>query len=446
MMKHIATLIKFRSCLFILFLVSLLTRLVFFYYFTQHGTNAWIYVDSDQYLSIAKNLIVGNGFCLEPGIATAYRLPGYPLFLAACFKLFGVHIIPALLLQIVLASLIPILVFFVSLSLLPDCFTVAMIASVAAALHPGFIVYAGMLATESLCVLFLLIFFLFLFRGLKQSQPWYWWCVGGMCLGVASLLRPVGHYVLVVAIVMFLLVRVRGCIPLIFGWLLIVIPWLIRNALLFGGLLFHTLPGLHFLQYVATPIVVQTEHCSYPQARACVLNEWNQRIELQAQMKHHSLNEYERCRIGESLAFEYVKAHPVCAGKYACTEMFKTVAGLYSAIILLADGAAWPDYGERATWLAKVQRFLMPQVQRKWLIPFIYYEILFLFIMLLGFCIFLVRIWRNILLWSVATKILPFIILFIGLTLAYGGARLRMPADPLLLLGAVYGLWYRSHE
>ena len=62
------------------FLVALLVRLP--YAATRGGDLA--FADSQDYESIARNLLAGEGFKEEVG-RRASRAPGYPLFLAGCY-------------------------------------------------------------------------------------------------------------------------------------------------------------------------------------------------------------------------------------------------------------------------------------------------------------------------------------------------------------------------
>lgn len=77
-----------RKHLFLALGLGLLLRLWF--------VHAWPLVDGDSliYGDIAKNWLLHGvyGFTVENGVRpTLVRLPGYPLFLAACFRLFGVE-------------------------------------------------------------------------------------------------------------------------------------------------------------------------------------------------------------------------------------------------------------------------------------------------------------------------------------------------------------------
>ncbi len=54
------------------------------------------------YGAIARNLLLHGVYGFDPGTPTLIRLPGYPLFLAGCFRIFGVeHYYPVLYLQAV---------------------------------------------------------------------------------------------------------------------------------------------------------------------------------------------------------------------------------------------------------------------------------------------------------------------------------------------------------
>ena len=55
------------------------------------------------YGSIARNLLQHGVYGFLPGAPTLIRLPGYPLFLAACFRVFGIErYYPVLFLQVAL--------------------------------------------------------------------------------------------------------------------------------------------------------------------------------------------------------------------------------------------------------------------------------------------------------------------------------------------------------
>lgn len=71
---------------FVLLSLALALRLAY----AWHGHRAgYIPTSSDQYETIALNLLSGGGYSIIPGIPTAEREPVYPLFIAACYAPFG---------------------------------------------------------------------------------------------------------------------------------------------------------------------------------------------------------------------------------------------------------------------------------------------------------------------------------------------------------------------
>lgn len=443
-----------------LYIASLALRLVFFVCFTRHGDNAWICFDTAQYQNLALQIAAGKGITnIEDGLPQTYRLPGYSLFLAGCYSLFSHNIIATLPLQIIIVSLLPLLVFIISLLLFPGMPSLARLSGIVAAIHPGFILYAGMLGTESLFTLFLCLFFILLALGMMDSRRCYaapqhernrwrlpelvsgsiYFLSAGVALGIASLIRPVGHYIILATIIAMLITHrpflktLRNAALLLCGWLCIVTPWLIRNYLLAGALFFHTLPGLHFLQYTAANITVAYEGCSYLTARTTLLTIWDKNIADKEVQLNRPLNNYERCRLAEHQAVEIITHHPLLALKDACTQMLKTCFALYSAQVLLADTGKWPDYNSSTPLSAKIMRFLWPELNHRWLVIFVYGDIAMLFFLFFGLIGSCMRILYTRQVTILELYALMFIVLLVGTTLAYGCARLRFPAEPFII-------------
>src|SRR5688572_1865776 len=112
-----------------LFLISFIIRSLVFSGYLAHDTRYW-QVDSNTYDVVAQGIAAGTlrdgplgsssgraGY--KNGKPNFYRLPGYPVFLAAYYKLFATNQKNVLWMQVVLAAFIPLLIFFLSLSLFP---------------------------------------------------------------------------------------------------------------------------------------------------------------------------------------------------------------------------------------------------------------------------------------------------------------------------------------
>jgi len=463
-----------KKFLIFLFFLSLLVRALFFGCYLREDDRCIIGFDGEQYQNVAEHILHGNGIAQAPGEPNFYRLPGYPLFLACCYKILGIDLTPqsaktshdaamrrpglckiaenVLWLQLILASFIPVLIFWLSLVLFPSILWLARCAGLWSAMHVGFVLYAGMLASESLFMIFFL-----LFCGLFFSQFRWWfqnhirmskgmWFATGIMLGCASLVRAVGHYTMVILLAMLLLsvfamrekIIAMGC--LIIGWLSIVGWWLVRNYLLTGFLFFHTLPGLHFLQYPAVHAVMGYANFgdeTYFTTKKQLIAEWQALIYQQLIEGKKDLNEYEKYAIAERLAFSHIAKRPWVALKNACVQMAKTCCTMYSSLLLYVP--AGTVYEEGTSLWFKIKLYLFPKTNEAWLEWLIYWEILYSFFMFLGFVAFLTSLVIEKTYRVIALTTFPLIGLFIVITLGYGCARLRMPVEPFLMIFSLLG-------
>jgi len=437
----------------VLFIISLAIRLAFYYTYFCHGTYAWIPFDTREYFDVASQILHGHGISVASLEPNFYRLPGYPLFVALCQWLCGESLTWVAIIHIVLASLIPVLIFSLSLALFTYNVKIAKIASGIACMHMGFVIYANMFATESLCILFLLAFFILLLPMLSWGTvqtgvtvSYTRMFLAGVFLGGASLFRAIGHYVVVIAVVLLLFSlpswrkRVVACGTCLLGWLCVVGPWLLRNFLLTGYLFFHTLPGTHFLHYWATPVCARVEHKTFTQAYDGLLEQKRQEITRRALAQGHALNAYEQSCVGEAVAFNYLRQHPVQALNHGLVQLIKTCiepVGIHFIIV----GAADDFYQKYASGSAteKLQVLLFPHVQPSILRWFIYIELVSILLMLMGWVLLFVGSLCSARMRYALWRMIPFIILLIGVTVAFGSSRLRLPIEPLLIIGATAG-------
>jgi hypothetical protein len=274
--------------------------------------------------------------------------------------------------------------------------------------------------------------------------------LAGIFLGLLSLVRPVGHYMLVVALILLLFlrgswisrVRLSGILSL--SWLFIVVPWLMRNYLLLGHIFFHTLPGGHFLYLSASRVAMHPQHCSYQQARQNLGHEVQAYIALREQQLKRPLNEIERCYIHEEIARHYFSAYPMITLKTWATDIFRTCFSLYSAELLYleAERADHDYFAKGRSWADMFKRYLIPATSNYVLKAIVYSEILFFLLILFGFFAGLLRLLMkrcsrvDVCSWA---RMVPFMALFVIIALAGGYARMRLPIEPLLLMCSLYG-------
>ncbi len=440
-----------KRFLVFLFLFSFLIRALVFQFFLSKNENYW-QVDSTTYHQVANGITSGWGISHEQGESNFYRLPGYSLFLSVFYKLFGPIKTIALWFQIFLSSFIPILIFFLSLSLFPTNLLLAKIASIYSSVHLGFVLYSGFFMSESLFIFFFLLFSIFFFSKVKFN-----FFLSGLFLGLASLVRPVGHYFIILAIALILIFssfgnkKFRSSFLFFLGWFIPISFWLIRNFLLLHSVFFHTLPGGHFLYLSAARVAMHEQNCSYWQARENLQKESEVLIKLKEQKLGRPLNEIEHCKLLEGLAARYFVKHPVLAIKNWFTDMMRTTLSLYSAeLIYLYNDRAEIDYfnKDRTTW-DMFKRYLFPDVSSKLIKIILFFEILFFAFILLGLTLGMIKLLFMIFMYlfsfqklskkelcNIGTwlKVIPFIVLFILLSLSGGYARMRLPAEPFLII------------
>ena len=493
-----------------LFVGSLLIRAGVYYGYLGNDNRYW-QVDSNTYHLVAQGFAEGNGIALPNGTPNFYRLPGYPIFIAMFYKLFGANPYKALWGQIVLASFIPLLMFFLALVMFPRRRWLAYVAGIGGAVHIGLVLYAGFFMTESLFLFLFLLFLIFLFKAVhlffcsykeevictqacspdcavsfipdpmpmvpsfmqfyervvqrskdacatrtvcSSTRVLQYLLISGFFLGLASLVRPVGHYLVWVVLALIALSagswqqKVRNGVVFFVAWLVPVLFWLIRNYMLLGHLFFHTLPGGHFLYLSATRVMMEADQVSYVQARIKAAHDVRTLIKAQEREAGRPFNEIERCYAHEQLARQYFLQHPLITAKIWLTDMVRTCFSLYSAeIVYLEAGRKSIDYfATNRTWWSLFERYLFPQTDNMWVKALIYTEIGMFLLFLLGFLFGLVRLVGSLFrpLYSSADqcswlRALPFMGLLVFVALAGGYARMRLPIEPLLMILSLYG-------
>ncbi len=436
----------------VIFALGLFVRVAVFYSYLQDDANYW-QVDSLTYQSVAQGIAAGHGISTVTGVPNFYRVPGYSLYLSLFHKYVplsnycgGNADIAALWGQVFLGALIPVLIFFLSLTLFPGYMTLAAAAGLYSSVHVGLVLYSGFLMTETLFLLFFLGFLLLFFAHKDNPKRL---AIAGVLLGVASLIRPVGHYVIVLGLLILMLqkthflVKLRNSVLMFLAWLIPVSVWLARNYLLLGHIFFHTLPGGHFLNLSASRVVMQAENITYQQARKKVTIQANQLVRKQQRSERKRLSDIERCYIYEKLAIKHFAAHPLITLKMWATDIFRTTFSLYSAEVLYLDsGRKIIDYfaNGRTVW-NMVERYLFPATDKLYLKILVWLEILLYALMLCGFArgtwYVLMRGTHNEkILW---VTIMSFMALFLIISLAGGYARMRLPIEPFIIILGLYG-------
>jgi len=187
--------------------------------------------DAPNYFEYARNLVAGKGYIAEGG--RAFRAPGYPVFLAAVFYVFGESNSMVKIVQCAVSSLIPVLVCLIGLQV--STRRVAVAAGFYTCLYYGLINEPSRYMTEATFT-FLFTLTVWLFLCARESARAG--AAAGVALALMLLTRPVGLLSLPVFLAWLYLVLdrrtfVRRAATIAAACLITLAPWWIRNYRVF---------------------------------------------------------------------------------------------------------------------------------------------------------------------------------------------------------------------
>ncbi len=159
--------------------------------------------DAVGYRQLAGNLVEGQGFRFEDGPPTAFRMPGYPLFLAAGNQIGGHHLTQ---LTQIAADLIAVILVYATAFTITGKRFVAILAGAVIALNPLLILASVSLLPDTLVVcLVSLIAWLFICRGNRRMTP----ALAALSMMIAVFLKPTLFLMAIALSVLFLVYLYR---------------------------------------------------------------------------------------------------------------------------------------------------------------------------------------------------------------------------------------------
>lgn len=236
-----------------IFFLALVPRVLFA--FAPHPTP---FSDMEDYDRAAVNFLIGRGLAMSTEYV-AYRPPGYPLFLAGMYTLFGHSLTLVRLIQSLLSSGSCVLLYLLARDLLSSSklrgvrVWVPLVLGIGLALYETHIFLSSILLTETFYV-FLLLLFSYLSCSRFSRSRWAY-LIRPMCLGVLALIRPVGAaYLPALMYADFRAapsrspsVLLRSFILTIALFLLPIVPWIVRNAVVLNAFVpLSTNAGVNF--------------------------------------------------------------------------------------------------------------------------------------------------------------------------------------------------------
>lgn len=244
--------------------VALLLRIAPCFY--HHFDPQYVFSpDSALYVDLAENLLAGRGFMRTPSSPydllenpwpkEVFRTPGYPLFLAGFFLLFGKLFSALILFQIFIDVATLFLVYRLTERLFSQ--REALIAGALFALSPTHIVQANMIMSD---ILFAFLVMATIFGALyyiQKSSLRHAIAIGGLC-ALASVVRPVA-FLLAPLLALYILYRSRRVLPpTLFLCIALTFPtaWSVRNEKITGT--FSAGSALDFNLYLLTAAKIKS--------------------------------------------------------------------------------------------------------------------------------------------------------------------------------------------
>ncbi|KKP24433.1 MAG: Conserved membrane protein [candidate division TM6 bacterium GW2011_GWF2_28_16] len=419
--------------LIFIFIFSFLLRALFFISFLNKDKN-YFTGDWNDYNTVALQIYENNKIANSSGEPQFLRLPLYPIFLGLNYKLFGKESPKTLWVQIFLASFIPVLIYILA-QLIFNNFFVSCLSSFISSVHLGYIFFSGILMSESL---FLILFLLFLILFFKNN-----FFYSGLTLGLASLVRPVGLYLIILSIFIIFLkkynlkIKFKNIFKLFISWLLVISPWVLRNYLLTGFIFLTSFSGQHFYTFTANYIYANVNKVDYVKAKQDLQNIASKKIKILENNKNRRLYCIEKCKIYENLSINYILKHPGLFIKHASINILKTMLFPFFTELYYVkdfnDTFACPANNLKEAF----SKFYIPKSDNLFLLIYMYLDLLIFLFLFIGFCGFIILIIIN----NNFLKYLDIFLiylLFIFITLACGYPRLRLPVEGFIIILASY--------
>lgn len=222
-----------KKILFI-FIIGLLLRLGYVLLVPQIDVSMG---DSSCYASIARRIAAGNGYTNSRGEPDVYWAPGYPFFVSAIYRIFGVgNITSVRVVQSILSSLVVLIVYLICKKNFN--IKIGLVACAITCSYPAFISYSGLLLPQ-LLAMFLISLFIFLIVNFRKNI-WNSLAIG-LIAGYSCLVRA--ELLMLYSIVFLLMIFInktkkkqifKFVIPMFVIMSFIISIWSFRNYRIFN--------------------------------------------------------------------------------------------------------------------------------------------------------------------------------------------------------------------
>lgn len=457
----------------IFFVAFIIRALVFACYIAPHGY--YLQPDSRDYHYCAHSLALGKGMVRPDNkFPIFWRTPGYPVYLAIFYNMFGPRSVDfmenkraleaSIWVQILICSFIPILLFFLALYL-TQLALLAFVAAWIAVFHLGFVLASCYILSDALATVLLLLFYIFFYRCFRligepllrnQNKQFVFTDVifAALFLGLYTWLRPNGQFTILVATLLFLLgacawkIKMRKIVLFLGLFFLVIGGWYVRNYNLSGHLFFCPMLGAYLQTFCAPKILRTISGKPLLDCMKYLMNyAGNVAMQEAAALKQTAPH---LCMVRELVclktAWPWIKDHPFYFMYDWIKEVLKTTFDPYGSQLVAFANNSFPYDPPEEFLLEKINLWLFVQPMSLFLRFFCWLEFFFLVWFWIGLFgglwLFLtkplfskeiplteIRFYRA--LWIKTGLFIGGLIIMTG---GFGYARLRMPVEPLMII------------
>ncbi len=226
--------------------------------------------DALQYDILAFSLASGNGYILKDDEPNITRAPLFPLFLAAVYKIVDHRPEVARISVCFLGTLIVLIIYLIG----KESFTKihGIISAAVASIYPPLVYISYEVLSENLFTLLLLICIYLLILSYKKDNKYYLTLFSGLILGLSALTRPIAIIVPVFLFPWFLVafkaqIRLKVLLIFLLTFLVVQVPWVVRNYLVFKTVIVGTAKGGVDLWWSNNPGVISNDESKGRQYR-----------------------------------------------------------------------------------------------------------------------------------------------------------------------------------
>jgi len=265
--------------------------------------------DAIGYNELAKSII--NDFSFEfKGQKNSFRTPGYPVFLAIIYSIFGVKPYIVLIFQIII-NIFSILILY---EIAKKIFNrkIALISSFLFSIDPHTILYTCELFTETFFTFIILLAFMYFVKAIDTKKV-KCFILAALFFGLSTLIRPISQFIPIILIGLILIypkfnfrLKFKSSFIIVMIFLMTISPWMYRNYKSFSTINLSSLPAWDLIFYN----VAYTEYVKTNNKIEQIRRVLSKQVKLEGANFSHYMNEsaktFENGVFYKKVSFNYI--------------------------------------------------------------------------------------------------------------------------------------------